>query len=838
MDIIQTRKILAYKLNSNINDPDKGFIKPLIEIGIDNNLIELTQENFCDSGKIFITTAYDHIEQAYKSFELFEIEVSKSNVENGLCKYVSAGFKASRLRPRDYVEILFSEDIPDSNAKTIFLHMDRPPLTEYIFIRTKNHECYGPFKWSIENNTLKLEIITTSLPGPTLPPSNIFKVELKTIEGYCKYLKNSDILIITDLISVNNKARFYDYSSDEDVVRLFSKIAKDLNFNTKKMELVSLEAQVKKLPKINTKIVQEKLIRLNEIVEDNYTLTDEITQGFNKFLRNSVLGDKIVSDFVEKNSTKYISNIIEQEKEKIDAELASRTNEFISYNSKIETAKAELRDLNYKIEQKKEEASKNTFEIDKIHAEELNLQLSDKYNELKKLESEIEVMQQKYAEFNTLEKLREEIKFTEKSLDKEKDKQYALSRSMDALRKEFNSTDEELRHKLLTQRSYIDTLNSLYIKEPEKTDLDIFKPISTFNYSDKVTGQNQLIQYLLNKFKENNRYLSSVDLINLLISTQQSFITFLAGLPGVGKTSLSRLFVKAQNIENRLVEVSVSRGWSSQKDFIGYHNPLTNTFQSANTGLYDFLKLLDIECKNAEKHPMAYILLDEANLSPIEHYWSSFIGLTDNFSGQEIIIGSNKVRIPKYMRFIATINYDSTTEPLSPRIIDRAPIIVLENEGINNVEISEEISEIIHSLPISEETMNDLFGNSNTVPELLTNEQVIFDSIKNILSKPLVDLGRPINISPRKEQAIRQYCDKARAIMTAETDGGDLVALDYAILQHVLPQVRGTGSKFAKRLTDLNNILISHKLEKSHAYVDRMLSYGAQDLNTYDFFCW
>lgn len=409
---------------------------------------------------------------------------------------------------------------------------------------------------------------------------------------------------------------------------------------------------------------------------------------------------------------------------------------------------------------------------------------------------------------------------------------------MEALRKEFNSTDEELRHKLLTQRSYIDTLNSLYIKKEEKISLNITQSIYSFNYTEKVTGQNQFIQYLLSKFKENNRYVSSIDLINLLISTQQSFITFLAGLPGVGKTSLSRLFVKTQNIENRLLEVSVSRGWSSQKDFIGYHNPLTNTFQSANTGLYDYLCELDCESKSQEKHAMAYILLDEANLSPIEHYWSNFIGLTDDFNGNTILVGNKNIHLPKYMRFIATINYDSTTEPLSPRIIDRAPIIVLENTSINNIELSEDISEEISNLPVSIEIMNDLFGNSNTIPDFLPNEQVVYDAVKNILGKPSIDLGRPINISPRKEYAIRQYCDKARAIMTTETDGGELVALDYAILQHVLPQVRGTGSKFAKRLNDLNNILISHKLEKSHNYVDRMISYGAQDLNTYDFFCW
>lgn len=66
---------------------------------------------------------------------------------------------------------------------------------------------------------------------------------------------------------------------------------------------------------------------------------------------------------------------------------------------------------------------------------------------------------------------------------------------------------------------------------------------------------------------------------NLLISTQQSFITFLAGMPGVGKTSLARLLADIQEISpKRLTEVAVGRGWTAQKDLIGFYNPLTSRF--------------------------------------------------------------------------------------------------------------------------------------------------------------------------------------------------------------------------------------------------------------------
>ncbi len=82
---------------------------------------------------------------------------------------------------------------------------------------------------------------------------------------------------------------------------------------------------------------------------------------------------------------------------------------------------------------------------------------------------------------------------------------------------------------------------------------------------------------------------------------------------------------------------------------------------------------------------MAYILLDEANLSPIEHYWSAFMGMTDGEGERSLMLGQDRMQIPETLRFLATINYDGTTEPLSPRVVDRAPIIVLSPRDIATV---------------------------------------------------------------------------------------------------------------------------------------------------------
>ncbi|MEB0164946.1 hypothetical protein QN360_18795, partial [Glaciimonas sp. CA11.2] len=307
-----------------------------------------------------------------------------------------------------------------------------------------------------------------------------------------------------------------------------------------------------------------------------------------------------------------------------------------------------------------------------------------------------------------------------------------------------------------------------------------------------------------------------------------------SGLPGAGKTSLSRLLASSQFLKSRFNEISVGRGWTSQKDLIGFYNPLVNKFQASNSGMYEFLLALKNESEESIVSPMAYILLDEANLSPIEHYWSAFFGMTDSDGVKSLTLGNDNVVIPPYLRFLATINHDGTTEPLSPRTIDRAPFIVMENHTLFQDD-TVAVQDLANVFPLSSSDMELLFGNEAMVPAFNEMEDPIFKSIRQVLLDPASERGRPIIISIRKENSMRQYCHKARALMNFDSD---LIALDYAVLQHVLPLIRGAGTKFAKRLEALLNIFKEQKLTRSEQYLTRMINFGAAELHSYDFFCW
>ena len=82
------------------------------------------------------------------------------------------------------------------------------------------------------------------------------------------------------------------------------------------------------------------------------------------------------------------------------------------------------------------------------------------------------------------------------------------------------------------------------------------------------------------------------DVANYLICITQGFITTFAGEPGTGKTSLCNILAKALGLvanapQRRFVDISVERGWSSHKDFIGYYNPLSKKMERSNGEVFN-----------------------------------------------------------------------------------------------------------------------------------------------------------------------------------------------------------------------------------------------------------
>ena len=339
---------------------------------------------------------------------------------------------------------------------------------------------------------------------------------------------------------------------------------------------------------------------------------------------------------------------------------------------------------------------------------------------------------------------------------------------------------------------------------------------------------------------EYGRPLDRADLIHYVVTLHQNFLTVVAGLPGVGKTSLLTLLARASGLHDRFLAVSVARGWVSSRDLVGYHNPLSGQFQPARTGMYDVLRTCSDEHK--QQIDRAYwVLLDEANLSPMEHYWSDFVRLSDPETARVLRLSeqADTLTIGQGLRFMATINYDHTTEPLSPRLIDRAAVIRLRPLAGTDLAIGKD------SLPPLPPTPSDApyltvarrerwFGNNNDTRHLLSDEENLLSQLRQVLDDERADWGMPLLLSPRKQKAIVEHTATLRRLLGDEV-AYPLLALDYAVGLHLLPLLSGRGEGFGKRLNEVHDRMV-RTLPMSAQTLQRLVRLGQQQYHQYNFF--
>lgn len=372
---------------------------------------------------------------------------------------------------------------------------------------------------------------------------------------------------------------------------------------------------------------------------------------------------------------------------------------------------------------------------------------------------------------------------------------------------------------------------------------EAIKNIKIVDYKDE-----KLVNYLCDTLTENRSYnFSHLEYINLLTCVSQNFLTVISGAPGSGKTSICNILGHSlgltnisqtlkdneawgsqRELANRYVPVSVERGWTSKRDFIGYFNPLTRTFESTDPHRYECFRQLDKEANSGFEKLPYLILLDEANLSPMEYYFADFMNICDSRKNNNTIAlsGSQKYHIPDTLRFLATINNDHTTDRLSPRLIDRSFIVILPNEGEQNESAQEKQLQ-----PINWEYLKAAFSKGDIEKSTLQN----YEDIKKTLEK----LNIPL--SYRSENAIKKYIKSASYWMSKSTDcnkasrSGQTIALDFAIAQKALPFIDVLGDSYHEILEEFAVQLENLQLSKSLEIVRRIIKNGCE-MDDYRFF--
>lgn len=443
-------------------------------------------------------------------------------------------------------------------------------------------------------------------------------------------------------------------------------------------------------------------------------------------------------------------------------------------------------------------------------------------------------LEKRKSELGAIEACADDL-LTKQTLEKEI---AALRVERSTLEKEITGVGDMLRREVEDARKYAfdgalaarfrDAASLWQEKEREASEKKRFEAVRSLAPSG-LQGR-ELADYLVDRVTA-VRAFPREDVLNLFIALTQSFITVFAGPPGCGKTSVSTLVGETLGLgrvaeltndsaDNRFLTVPVGRGWTSNRDFIGFRNPLSDRFESTDPRRLAALRMLDAEAREGVFSLPFVMLLDEANLSPMEHWWGDFMGLADGGSAMNAVsIGpARSCRIPETLRFLATMNTDHTVEQLSPRLIDRAMVVTLPDFAVPGL-MPETASEVKTPELIGWQALKALFG----ARPIKAKRSDIEDLLVGIY-----DLFRACGtaVSPRTRLAVEGYVSAAAEVFPNNTRPAHIAAVDFAVAQKLLPKISGTGEAYREGLEAVRTGLEASGLERSVALLDGVLKKG------------
>jgi hypothetical protein len=344
-------------------------------------------------------------------------------------------------------------------------------------------------------------------------------------------------------------------------------------------------------------------------------------------------------------------------------------------------------------------------------------------------------------------------------------------------------------------------------------------------------------------------YLISVaELANFFLAMTVSPLVILSGISGTGKSLLPRKFAKRTN--SKFHPIPVQPQWSDNSDLFGFVPTLSPT---------KFVEGKLIKgLRDAHDHPETLViaLLDEMNLAPVEHYFSDFLSVAESRVRKGAKIGSDPlpielpavpgsgladpeadlrgIELPSNLRVIGTANMDETTHSFSPKVLDRAFTIEFDDPDLTSFASGTAAGtatfEVLSNIIIDP-------ANAISVLEARAVNQELFEHIAQRLSE-IQDILSPagIKFGYRTRDAILLYLHFWRQLGLADIMAG-YAALDFCILQKVLPKVSGSGEVLADALNKLATWLqasadttaapgiaaeFAGPLERSHQKVSRM----------------
>ncbi len=327
-------------------------------------------------------------------------------------------------------------------------------------------------------------------------------------------------------------------------------------------------------------------------------------------------------------------------------------------------------------------------------------------------------------------------------------------------------------------------------------------------------------------------------LANLYITLKASALNLVMGPPGYGKSSVVSALARAMGHGNALLEIAVRRTWSDDRYLLGFYDTFHNRYDPGPTGLATRLLQAQMDWEQGRRG-LYFILMDEFNLAAPEYYFSQLLqvltrpveqGRTIRLYDSATQAGSeqkpiDQLRLNPNVSFWGTINYDETTERLSPRLLDRTGMIFLSMRDVVPASLSG--TELVTGKGVLAGQFIDHFVRSaDKCPE---GHWEIIEPLLATLKKQTEEWGAGVDLSPRVLDAIKRYLANSKDLMPVEC------AVDFVFQQRVLPVLRGRGPKFTARIRALSEKLTEKGLERSARHVQDALSLAEGNFGDVDF---
>ncbi len=289
--------------------------------------------------------------------------------------------------------------------------------------------------------------------------------------------------------------------------------------------------------------------------------------------------------------------------------------------------------------------------------------------------------------------------------------------------------------------------------------------------------------------------------------------------------------------------------WRDSKPLLGYFNPLSQSYWS--TEFLRFLQRAKANWDGPEAERVAFlVILDEMNLARVEYYFADLLsilesgrdadGLTkeaikfeaaaDEFGEADL---PPDLKLPPNLYIVGTVNVDETTHGFSPKVLDRAFTIELNEVDFADYPPSDALDDDVGDAT-RRQVLDLLVGRPSKQPwAQITKSQVAYvvqtwPEVKQRLQE-LNNLLRPHHL----HFGYRVFDEICAFIDWAEWNGlwGEPfaweAAFDAAVLMKVLPKFHGSRGKLQAPLEAIRAWCADH-LPRTAARVDRMLQELAQ----------